>query len=594
MDRSNIQEKYKWDTTSLLSGDGQWEQEFEKLSAATDDILQFKGKLKDKDIILQAFLSEEEKSKALETLYVYAMLKHDQDTREVKYKSMLDRMRGLLVKFSESSSFIYPELSKLSDKKLKELSCDSDMSDYDYMLRKIIKDKKHTLSEKEEKLLASGGSVFSGIGGVFSMFNNADIKFDEAKDGQGKLNPMSHGLYSLYLQSGDRALRKNAFRSQYKPYISTIHTLAQNYYLNCLKDWYLSKARGYKSCMDASVSGEDVEGKVYDNLIKSVSKGLPALHRYVALRKKVLKLNKMHMYDMYVPIVSDAGLELEYEDAVKLVKEGLKPLGQDYAKLLNEAFENRWIDVHENKGKRSGAYSVGIYTCHPYVLLNYQKTTHDVFTIAHELGHSLHSHYSNQNQPHAKANYTIFVAEVASTVNEVLLLKHILSTEHNPDIKKYLLSYYLDMFRTTLFRQTMFSEFEAVAHGMVENDQPLSKDNLCEVYLDLNKKYYGKSVVHDEEISYEWARIPHFYRSFYVYKYATGITAAVSIAKAILTEGEPAVKRYKDFLSAGGSDSPVNILKIAGVDLLTAKPFKDAMQEFSDTLKALNELCKQQ
>lgn len=590
MKRTDIEEKYKWKLEDIVESDKKWETLFTELTDGADALTKYSGKLRNAESVLSCLRDSDEQGKKLERLYAYAKMRHDEDTKDAKYKSMCDRIENLYVKISAKNSFLVPELSALPEAELSKLAKDLRLSDYDYFLNKIIEDKKYILSEKEERLLALGGEVFGSFSEIFSMIDNADIKFDDITDKDGKEYDLSHAKYSLYMQNPDSVLRENAFKAYYKPYIDNIHTIAQVYSSNVKKDWYLAKARGYDSCMQKALKGEDVDSSVYDNLIESVGKGLKPLHRYVALRKKILKKDILHMYDMYLPIVDNAKLELDYEDACKLVKKALAPLGEGYEELLDTAFSERWIDVYESSGKRSGAYSFGSYVSHPFVLLNYEKTTHDVFTIAHELGHSLHSYYSNKKQPYAKADYTIFVAEVASTVNEVLLLKHIIASTKDENIKKYFLSYYLDMFRTTLFRQTMFSEFEAIVHKMTEEGQPLGNENMSEIYLKLNKKYYGSAVTHDEEIKYEWSRIPHFYRSFYVYKYATGITCAVSIAKAILSEGDPAVKRYKEFLSLGGSDSPVKLLQIAGVDLTGKQPFDDAMQEFEETLYQLENM----
>ena len=392
---------------------------------------------------------------------------------------------------------------------------------------------------------------------------------------------VTHGTYGVLLQSDDRKVRKEAFQKYYAAFKGLINSITSVYAGNVNKNVFLSKARKYESCLDRALSAEDVKPVVYENLLKAVNSALPSLHRYVRDKKKDLGLKTMHMYDMYVPTVKEAELQLDYEDAFKLVKEGLKPLGEEYGKLLQEAHDGGWIDVEDTDGKRSGAYSIGVYGLrHPYVLLNYKKTTNNVFTIAHELGHALHTYHSNKYQPQAKADYRIFVAEVASTVNEVLLLKYLLKNSDDKKLKKYLLSYYTDMIKSTLFRQTQFAEFEYAAHTMAEEGKPLTKDALNEVYYNLNKKYYGRSVVSDDEIAYEWARIPHFYNAFYVYKYATGITSAITIAERIYAEGEKAVKDYFKFLSSGGSDSPVELLKLAGVDLTKKEPFKKAMESF--------------
>ena len=392
------------------------------------------------------------------------------------------------------------------------------------------------------------------------------------------------------MQSKDRALREKAFKKYYAAYISLINVISATYYGNVKKDVFYAKARKYDSCLDAALSGEDVPVSVYENLIKSVNGALPVLHKYIAEKKKSLGLAEMRMYDMYLPVVPDKDLKLDYDRAYELVIKGLSVLGEEYTALLKKAKKERWLDVYERDGKKSGAYSVAVYDTHPYVLLNYQKTTHDVFTIAHEMGHSIHSYFSNGNRPYAKADYKIFVAEVASTVNEVLLLKYLLKSADDAALKKYLLSYLMEMIRTTLFRQTQFSEFEEYAHGAVERGEPLTKDGMCAKYLELNKKYYGDAVVSDEEIKYEWARIPHFYRSFYVYKYATGIISALAIADRITREGAPAVKDYFAFLSSGNSDGPVELLKIAGVDLTTEKPYSAAFGEFKDALEQFKRL----
>ena len=584
MERSNVKDIYKWDTKSLFTSEKDWE----KLYTETEKNInfdKFKDKLGDINILLKCLKEQEKISINVEKLYLYAHMRVDEDTRISKFNAMHSKATSLYVKLSSESSFIVPELTELKKEVLIEYSKSEILKDYDYMLKEIIKNKAHILPKNEENLLALGGDVFSSFKDIFSMIDNADLPLPEIDDGKGGKIKLSHGMYGVLLHGTDRNLRKTAFKEYYKAYISLINTISTTYYGNVKKDVYLSKIRKYKSCLDKALSTEDVETAVYENLLKSVNDALPIMHKYIEARKKALNLKEMHMYDIYAPIAEGVELKLTYEKAYELVLEGLKPLGEDYQALLKQGYSEGWIDVEETDAKRSGAYSTGIYNHHPYVLLNYQQTTHDVFTIAHEMGHSIHTHYSNSNQPYAKADYRIFVAEVASTVNEVLLLKHILKIADNDKLKKYLLSYFIDMIRTTLFRQTMFAEFEYIVHDLVEKGQPLNKDNMNEIYLKLNKKYYGDSIISDDEIAYEWARIPHFYTSFYVYKYATGIISAISIAEKILKEGEPAVKEYKKFLSSGGSDSPVELLKLAGIDLTSTKPFERAMQVFSDTLE---------
>jgi oligoendopeptidase F len=424
---------------------------------------------------------------------------------------------------------------------------------------------------------------------IFSQADNVDVKLGSIKV-DGKREKLTHGRYSFFLQHKDQAVRKAAFKTYYKGYIDLINTLTAIYSGNVKKDNFLARARGFKSCKQMKTFYENVPEKVYDNLIYAVNKNLPTMHEYVALRKKVLGVDTLNMYDMYVPITS-TDLSVDFDEAFEMVKSGLKPLGEEYAKLLQCALDERWMDVYETENKRSGAYSSGCYGTKPFVLLNYSATVHDIFTIAHELGHSIHTYYSAHTQPYAKSGYEIFVAEVASTVNEVLLLKDMLAKAKDKELKKFLLSYYLDMFRTTLFRQTMFAEFEKIAHELDDNGEALTPDALNKRYYKLNKKYYGKAVKHNKEIAYEWARIPHFYSSFYVYKYATGITSAVSIAKNILsTPGY--FDKYKKFLCAGGSESPYEILKLTGVDLCSQKPFDDAMEEMKTTLEELGALCE--
>ena len=431
--------------------------------------------------------------------------------------------------------------------------------------------------------MAESGEALSSFRDIFTKIDNADLPLPTVKH-LNKSYPLSHGTYSVIMHGEDRVLRKKTFDKYYGAYISLINTISSTYYGSVKKDVFYAKARKYNSALEKALFGEDVDKVVYDNLISSTNKALPTLHKYMTEKKKLLGLKKMYMYDVYVPVVEGAELKLEYEEAYDLVVKGLAPLGKDYQDLLIKAKENRWIDVYEQKGKRSGAYSVAVYDTHPYVLLNYQKTTHDVFTIAHEMGHSIHSYFSNKTQPYAKADYKIFVAEVASTVNEVLLIRYLLSVEKDNKLKKYLLSYLLEMIRTTLFRQTQFAEFEQIVHDLVEKGQPLNKDNLSEIYLSLNKKYYGRSVVSKGNIQYEWARIPHFYRAFYVYKYATGIISALAISDRILSEGQSAVEDYFKFLSSGSSDNPVALLKIAGVDLTDKKTFTKAFKVFKETL----------
>ena len=585
--RNQIEDKYKWDLTPMFASDEKWQGEFDALSAKLPMLDEYAGRLDCEENILACLKLSDELSASYGELYVYAYQRRDEDAGVARYCAMCDKVDALGVKLGEKSAYITPELTALDGEFLLALSRKEEFADYDYQLCEIVRRKQHTLSAAEEKLLAGVGLFSDGFHDAFNMFDSLDVKFRPVRDEDGRRVERSHGVYSKLLASSDRKVRKAAFNSMFAAYGDMLHTVGQLYAGNVKKDWFFARARKYPDCLTRAMSGENVPRIVYDNLIKSVHGGLKYLHRYMGWRAEKMGLAKLHMYDLHVPVVSEYKLSVSYEEACEIVKKALAPLGEEYLSHIREAMENRWIDVYENKGKRTGAYSWGTYRSHPYVLLNYNGTAHDVFTIAHELGHSMHSYYSDKNQPSSKAQYEIFVAEVASTVNEVLLLKYMLEHSGDEQEREYLLTYYLDMFRTTLFRQTQFAEFEEKAHALAEKDMPVTCDALNEEYLKINKLYYGKNVVSDKQIAWEWARIPHFYRSFYVYKYATGLTSAVSIARGILSGGEKEKEGYMKFLSAGGSMPPVEILKLAGVDLTTEVPFENAMREMADTLGLL-------
>ncbi len=588
MERSQIQEKYKWKIEDMYPSVDAWQREYDEVSKCLD-FSEYKGKLGQKGAFLEFNKKSDEVSAKLEKLYVYAMMSVDTDARNSESDRLMALAQKLYATFSANLSFATPELIALDESVLKGYIADGDLSDYDYNLKNILRKKSHVLLAEVEELLASVSEVTTSFKEIFSKIDNADLPLKPIEYKGEKYN-LSHGEYSVLMQNPDRALRKKAFNAYYDAFISVINTITSTYRGNVKKNVFFAKTKKYDGCLDMALSGEDVDKKVYHNLITSVHKALPLLHRYIRDKKQALSLKQMHMYDMYVPVVSGADIKMEFDEAYDYVVKALGVLGEDYQNLLNKAKAERWLDVYETEGKRSGAYSVGVYDCHPFVLLNYQKTTHDVFTIAHEMGHSIHSYFSNKTQPYAKADYTIFVAEVASTVNEVLLHRYILENTSNVAVKKYLLSYFLEMLRTTLFRQTQFAEFEYIAHGSEEKGQPLTKDFLNETYLSLNKKYYGRAVVSDDRIAYEWARIPHFYSAFYVYKYSTGIISALKIADRILKEGKSAVDDYFKFLSSGGSDSPVELLKIAGVDLTKKETFESAMQTFKFYIEEFEKL----
>ena len=588
-ERKDVPQNRKWNTDDIFASQQEWEDVYASLEGKLD-FSAYKGKLNNAETILACMEGINAVVKDLSRLSVYAFMRRDEDTRLSEFAALQSRVQMLSMKFSAGVSFVTPELTALPVEKLEELAADPRLKDYDYTIRGIIKGKPHVLSEEMETLLSQESRIFGGFQNIFSMINNADLPYPTIRVNGEKVR-LTHGTYGLMLHSPDRRVRRAAFKAFNKVYMDLINTITATFVGNIDKDVFLSRARKYGSCLEMALAGEDVDVQVYKNLLDSVNANLPLLHRYFKDRKKILGVKTLHMYDIYTSLVEDAEIRVDYEEAFRIVKEGLAPLGEQYGKLLQEAHDNGWIDVEETEGKRSGAYSISVFGLkHPYVLLNYQKTTGDVFTVAHELGHAMHSYFSERNQPQEKASYKIFVAEVASTVNEVLLLKHLLKNTDDVKLKKYLLSYYMDTLKGTLFRQTQFAEFEYLAHDMAEKGQPLTKDSLCSAYLDLNKKYYGASVESDPEIAYEWARIPHLYRQFYVYKYATGIVSAVSIAERILNEGQPAVDDYFRFLSSGGSDSPVELLKLAGVDLTKPDAFEACMASFKAALEEFEQL----
>ena len=588
MKRSEVEKKYLWALEDVYASDDLWEKDYKELDKSVNFVSAYRGKLSNKAKLLELLKKSDETEIKLEKLYSYARMRLDQDSSNNFYAGLTDRAQALLVKYSAASSYINPELCSLDEKYIENLIDDPDFSDYDYMLKGVLRRKKHTLGEKEEKLMSMAQSPLSQFQSTFSKIDNVDVQLGSVKV-DGKKVKLTHGTYAQLLQNPDQNVRKAAFTTYYKGYENLLNTLTAVYAGSVKSDVFSAMARGYKSCLEAAMFNENVPECVYTNLIESVDENCKYVHDYVAYRKTALGVDRLNMYDMYVPIVEGADMSLPFEEAFDLVKKGLSVMGDEYAGLLQKAHDERWMDVYETENKRSGAYSWGSYSTKPFVLLNYSATIHDIFTIAHELGHSMHSYYSNHTQPYSKAGYAIFVAEVASTVNEVLLLKYLLGTTTDTKMKKYLLSYYLDMFRTTLFRQAMFAEFEKISHDMEQKGKPLTPKSLSDAYMKLNKKYYGPAVTHNKQIATEWARIPHFYNAFYVYKYATGITSAVNIANSILKDNS-FVAQYKKFLSAGGSDSPYEILKIAGVDLATRAPFDFAMNEFRDTLEQLKSL----
>ncbi|MBD5583522.1 MAG: oligoendopeptidase F [Clostridia bacterium] len=588
MKREQVKEKYKWKIEDIYPTDEDWEKNFKKAEERLA-FSHYAGKLSDKATLLKFLRENEEYGKDLERLAVYAHMRNDEDRGVSKYNAYKAKIGALWAKYATELSFYEPEMAKLSDEYLNALVADKDFSDFDYDIKRIIAGKPHVVSEAEERLIGMAGEIFDSFIESFGMIDNLDLPLPEI-EWEGKKTKLTHGLYGIILHSDNREKRKEVYEKYYSAYTGLINTLTSIYHGNVKKDVYLSKVYKYSSCLEHALFSEDVDRGVYDNLIKAVDENLPSMHRYIATRKKILGYDKQYFYDIYAPLVDGVNVKYSYEEAYATVIKGLAPLGKEYQALLKKGYDERWLDVEETDGKGGGAYSIGCPGTHPYVLLNYQPALNEMFTIAHEMGHALHTYFSQKNQPFAKSEYKIFVAEVASTVNEVLLLKYMLKEAKDEKLKKYLLNYYLDSIRATLHRQTMFAEFESKAHEMAEKGEPLTKENLCELYAGIGKKYYGEDIEHDYNISCEWARIPHFYRSFYVYKYATGITSAINIVKRILNEGDTAVKDYFKFLSGGCSTDPVSLLKLAGVDLSSTKPFEVAMREFDETLTEFEKL----
>lgn len=590
MKRLDVKTEYKWKTADLYATDEKWEEDFIK-AQNTPNFSKYSGKLGNKKELLKFLRENDEYCKLIDRLAIYAQISNDEDKTVSVHAQQYSKIFPIFTQYSAEISFFEPEMAMLDDNYLKSVAEDPDFSDYDYQIKVIINKKAHTVSEAEERIISMSYEVFNTFSETFAMIDNLDLPMPEIEY-NGEITKLTHGLYGIILHSQDKEKRKEAYDKYYAAYAGLLNTIASTYIGNVKSDVLLSKVYKYDSCLDRALADEDVDRKVYENLLKAVDDNLSSMHRYIADRKKILGYDKLYFSDVNAPLVGGVDFKMPYDVAYAYVVKGLATLGKDYQALLKKAYDERWIDVEETEGKRKGAYSTACFGTHPYVLLNYHPTINEVFTIAHEMGHAMHTYFSHGSQPYAKSQYKIFVAEVASTVNEVLLLKYMLGEATDINLKKYLLNYYLDSIRATLHRQTMFAEFESEAHAIAERGEPLTKDVLCNVYRDIGKKYYGDAIEHDDNICFEWARVPHFYSSFYVYKYATGITAAINIANRILTEGQNAVNDYFKFLRGGSSTDPVSLLKLAGVDLSKTQPFEFAMQEFDKTLTEFEKLME--
>ncbi len=591
-ERNNIDQKYKWDIEAMFPDEALWEQAVAQSLKKADSFAELSGHLTDSaDSLLKAFRLRDDMWQQLEKAYVYARMKRDEDNRVSKYQAMTDKCFAAIAKMSAVSSFFTPELLEApEDRILGFLSENKDLEIYRFAITETLRQKAHVLSKSEENIMAQLSEVTNASGDIFTMLNNADIRFGTVTDDEGNSLELTHGNYITLMESHSREVRKEAFTHMYEAYKKQINTIAAAYSYNTKTDVVTARIRKYESAKHAALAGDDVDAAVYDNLIKVVNDSLPVLHRYLNIRKKLLGVDEMKMYDVYVPLIQLPKKEITFEAAVELANRGLAPLGTEYLERMNKGIEARWIDVYENEGKTSGAYSFGSYDSMPYILMNFSSTLKDVFTLVHEMGHSMHSSYTRQYQPFIYGSHSIFTAEVASTVNESLLMRHLLDNETDPEMRKYLLNMYIEEFRTTLFRQTMFAEFEDMTHKAVENGEVLTADLLNETYYALNSKYFGDAVTDDEYIKYEWARIPHFYNAFYVYKYATGYSAATAISSKILAEGTPARDNYLEFLKTGDSDTPIELLKTAGVDMSSPEPVCAAMKVFESLVDEFEKL----
>ena len=590
--RDEIPKEFKWRLEDIYPSLEKLEEDYKWVKENIPLLEKYRGKLGESaDNLLQGLNTYAGLMEKVEKLFVFARMQKDQDNTNTQSQALLDRAQGLLVEYDSAISFLMPEILQIPEDILNEyIESQEGLKIYKHFLEDLMRKKKHILSEKEEKILAMAGEVASAPEEIYTMVSDADMRFPFITNEDGQEVELTHGRYIQFMESKDRNVRKQAFKALYETYGKQKNTIAATLSYSIKKDIFFCKTRNYPSTLEMALHGDNVPISVYDSLIKAVEDNLDALHRYVSLRKKALELDELHMYDLYVPIIQDVEMRIPYSQAQNMVAKGLEPLGERYLSILHEGFNGGWIDVLENQGKTSGAYSWGCYDTHPYVLLNYQENISNVFTLAHEMGHAIHSYLSNKNQPYILAGYKIFVAEVASTLNEILLTKHLLETLEDDQQKAYVLNHYLEQFRGTVYRQTMFAEFEKIVHGMAERGEPLTVDSLSEVYYNLNVKYYGSEMVVDKEISLEWARIPHFYSSFYVYKYATGFSAAAALAEQILDQGQPAVDRYLDFLSSGGSDYPIELLKKAGVDMTSPEPVNKALQTFAKLVERMEQL----
>lgn len=592
-ERQQIPLEYRWKLEDIYLDQDSWENDFRRVRELLLEIQAFQGRLGDSAGALWEVLQKsEELERTADKLFVYSRMRRDEDNANHRYQVLFDRIEALSVEAGSVTAFMVPEMLTIDKERLYGFMEEQpELALYRHYFEELLRQKEHILSAAEERILAMSADLSSATGNIFSMLNNADIRFRSIKDEHGHEVELTKGRFGGFMESSDRRVRKDAFTSLYSTYSGLKNTLATTLTASVRKDIFYARVRKYPGALEAALDQDNISPRVYQSLIEAVHGKLDYLHRYMKLRKKLMNVDELHFYDLYVPLVQEHQKPFSYEEAREIVLQGLAPLGTEYLQVVKQGLENGWVDVFENQGKTGGAYSWGSYDTHPYILMNFDGKLNDVFTLAHELGHAMHSYYSNQTQPFVYSQYSIFVAEVASTVNESLLIEHLLRNSRERREKMYLLNHYLEQFRGTVYRQTMFAEFEKLVHERVEVGEPASEEDLSQIYKDLNARYFGAEVVLDDEIRVEWARIPHFYSAFYVYKYATGFSAATALKQMILTEGQPALERYMRFLKSGGSDYPMNILKEAGVDLTRGGPVEDALETFGRLLTELEKLA---
>jgi oligoendopeptidase F len=589
--RDEINEKDKWRLDKIYKSSDEWEREFEELKSESVKLKEFSGKLSDSNQILEYLKFNELISRKAEKLYVYAHMKSDEDTTNQINQGIMNKIDSYMAELGSYGAFFVPEILALDEKFLLDLlDNDQRFKVYDFMLKDIIKEKPHILTKEMEELLALASDCLDASENIHSMLTNADMKFSDVKDEDGDLVELTEGNYSSFIKSKDRNIRKDAFIKLFSEYKKLENTFAATLTSSIKTFNFSAKVRNYNSPLNASLAPNNIPEEVYTNSIKTINNNLEALHRYVKIKKRLLGLDEIHMYDLYVPVIEIDKESIPYTKAVEVANNALNPLGSEYLNIFNSGIESGWIDIYQNKGKRGGAYSFGGYDTMPYVLLNYNYELNDISTLVHEMGHSMHSYYSRKTQPYYYAGYTLFCAEVASTTNEALLINYLIENEKDKNKKLYLINQELEQIRTTVFRQLMFAEFEFETHNILNQGQSLTASDYNEKWKELNQRYFGEDMIVDDEISIEWARIPHFYSDYYVYQYATGYAAASAFANSILNDEENAVNKYKGFLKSGGSKYPIDILKEAGVDMTTSKPLEATISRFNQLLDMLEQL----